>query len=169
MNIVSGDLFSQDTACIVNPWNMNFFPHWLFSPGGVSGQLRKHAGTDPFRELARHGLLWPGRAVLTGGGLLNKPVIHVAGLNALWRSSPAIVSRCTVAALNLAGKEGFTSVSLPLIGAGTGRLTPEMSLSSMMSSVRMSQYRGEVRIVLWPEGTEVTMSAVTVISNEGSL
>lgn len=169
MNIVTGDLLSQDTVCLVNPWNMNFFPHWLFSPGGVSGQLRKHAGSAPFRELVRNGLLWPGSAVLTQGGFLNKPIIHVAGLNALWRSSPAIVSRCTVAALNLAEQEGFASVALPLIGAGTGRLTPEMSLSAMMSSVRMSQYRGEVRIVLWPESMEAPISAATDISNEGSL
>lgn len=149
MKIVSGDLLSQDTACIVNPWNMNFIPHWLLLPGGVSGQLRKKAGPAPFRELVRHGLLWPGSAVLTGGGLLNKPIIHVAGLNALWRSSATIVSRCTVAALNLAEQEGFASVSLPLIGAGTGGLAPEKSLSAMKSSAMMSQYRGEVRIVLW--------------------
>ncbi|AVF38233.1 macro domain-containing protein [Rahnella sikkimica] len=157
MNIVSGDLLSQDTTCIVNPWNMNFIPHWLLLPGGVSGQLKKKAGPAPFREVTHHGLLWPGRAVLTGGGLLNKPIIHVAGLNALWRSSLVIVSRCTIAALNLAEQEGFASVALPLIGAGTGGLTPAKSLSAMKSAVGMSQYRGEVRIVLWSESKEVCL------------
>lgn len=154
MNIVSGDLFTQDTACIVNPWNMNFIPHWLLLPGGVSGQLKKKAGSAPFREVSRHGLLWPGRAVLTGGGRLNKPIIHVAGLNALWGSSPAIVSRCTTAALNVADQQKFASVALPLIGAGTGGLTPAKSLSAMTAAVQMSPYRGEVRIVLWSESKE---------------
>lgn len=154
MNVIPGDLLSQDTACIVNPWNMNFIPHWLLLPGGVSGQLKKKAGPVPFREVSRHGVLWPGRAVLTGGGRLNKPIIHVAGLNALWRSSPAIVSRCTIAALHLAEEQGFASVALPLIGAGTGGLTPAKSLSAMTAAVQMSPYRGEVRIVLWSESKE---------------
>ncbi len=123
MNIVTGNLLAQDAACIVNPWNVNIFPRWFFQPGGVSGQIQKAAGPAPFRELARYGWLRPGSAVLTSGGLLNKPLIHVAGLNLLWRSTEAVVSRCTASALALADEQGFASMAMPLVGSGTGGLT----------------------------------------------
>lgn len=157
MNVITGDLLSHEAACIVNPWNMNFIPHWLLLPGGVSGQLKKKAGSAPFKEVGRLGLLWPGRAVLTGGGHLNKPIIHVAGLNALWRSSPAIVSRCTAAALNVAELQGFDSIALPLIGSGNGGLTPLQSLTAMKSAARGSLFRGEINIVIWSENKAASL------------
>lgn len=151
MRIVIGDLLTQEVACIVNPWNVNIIPRWLFLPAGISGQLKKKAGAEPFRELARFGWLSPGSAVLTGGGRLKKPVIHVAGLNLFWRSSESIVFRCTRSALTLAGEKGLDSVALPLIGAGTGGLSEAQSRLSIETAVNMSRYRGEIRLVIRPE------------------
>ena len=155
MKIITGDLLTQDVACIVNPWNVNIIPRWLFLPAGVSGQLKKKAGPEPFRELARLGWLRPGSAVLTGGGLLNKPVIHVAGLNLLWRSSESLVFRCTRSALTLAGEKGLRSVALPLIGAGTGGLSQAQSRLAIETAVNMSRYRGEVRRIIRPESQRI--------------
>lgn len=150
MKILKGDLFSQDTDCLVNPWNMNIIPHWLIVPGGVSGQLIKRAGKQPFRELASLGMMRPGTACMTNGGSLGRPIIHVAGLNLLWRSSEAIVYRCVLSALALASSTGVGSVAMPLIGAGTGGLTNEQSYEAILAAVSISSFRGEVRLILWP-------------------
>lgn len=149
MNIITGNLLSQDTACIVNPWNVNIIPRWLFLPGGVTAQLKKVTGPAPFHELARHGWLSPGSATLTAGGMLNKPIIHVAGLNLLWRSSEAIVSRCTASALALADEQGFASMAMPLIGAGTGGLSAKQSLRAISVAAESSESTCELYIVLW--------------------
>lgn len=149
MNIVTGNLLAHDAACIVNPWNVNLFPRWLFHPGGVTAQLKKTAGPAPFRELAHHGWLNPGSAVLTAGGVLNKPIIHVAGLNLLWRSSESIVSRCTTSALALAVEQGFETMAMPLIGAGTGGLTTEQSLRAIRAAAEASGSACELSVVLW--------------------
>ena len=84
-NIVHGDLLDQDVDVIVNAWNRNFIPWWLLLPQGVSKAIRRRAGTQPFREVARAGLLPVGGAVLTSAGRLPyRGIIHVAGINAFW-------------------------------------------------------------------------------------
>src|ERR1051325_5052741 len=57
MNIVlvDGDLLNQSVDAIVNAWNRNLLPWWLLLPQGVSGAIKRRAGTAPFRELRRHG------------------------------------------------------------------------------------------------------------------
>lgn len=67
---VTGDLLDQKVDAIVNPWNRNFIPWWLLLPQGVSGAIKRAAGTGPFRELRRHGLLRVGEAVVTTAGRL---------------------------------------------------------------------------------------------------
>jgi len=49
--IVEGDLLKQDVEAIVNAWNRNVIPWWLLLPQGVSGAIKRHGGTSPFREL----------------------------------------------------------------------------------------------------------------------
>ena len=53
--IVAGDLLEQRADAIVNSWNRNVIPWWLLIPQGVSGAIKRRAGLEPFRELARHG------------------------------------------------------------------------------------------------------------------
>lgn len=56
--VVVGDLLEQTgVEALVNPWNRNFVPRHLLLVGGVSGQLKKVTGPEPWRELARHGPL----------------------------------------------------------------------------------------------------------------
>ena len=78
--IIQGDLLDQDVDVIVNAWNRNIIPWWLLLPQGVSGAIKKRAGCQPFREVAKHGPIPLGQAVLTGPGRLPyKGIIHVAG------------------------------------------------------------------------------------------
>jgi O-acetyl-ADP-ribose deacetylase (regulator of RNase III) len=79
--IVQGDLLSQPVEAIVNAWNRNLIPWWLLLPQGVSGTIKKKAGSKPFQELRRFGVLPLGGAVTTSAGKLPyKGIIHVAGI-----------------------------------------------------------------------------------------
>src|SRR6187399_2308583 len=83
-----GNLLDQDVEVIVNPWNRNIIPWWLLLPQGVSGAIKRKAGIEPFQELARFGPIPLGGAVKTSAGRLPyKCIIHVAGINMVWRSS----------------------------------------------------------------------------------
>lgn len=147
LHLVAGDLFNQDVECLVNPWNMNYIPSFLLLPCRVSGALRKKAGREPFIQLSRKGILSPGTAVLTGGGLLKQKIIHVAALKWYWRSSVRVIETCVRNALTLASSENIKSIAFPLIGSGTGGVRPERSFQAIERAVRQSEYSGEVIIV----------------------
>lgn len=119
--IVEGNLLDQPVEVIVNAWNRNIIPWWLLLPQGVSGAIKKRGGLAPFRELARHGPIPLGGAVLTAAGRLPyKAIIHVAGISLLWRSSRFSISESARSAMALVNRHGFASVAFPVIGAGTG-------------------------------------------------
>ena len=81
LQVYEGDLIDQDVEVIVNAWNRNIIPWWLLLPQGVSGAIKRRAGYEPFRELARYGPIPLGGAVETGAGRLPfRAIIHVAGI-----------------------------------------------------------------------------------------
>ena len=88
LRIVEGDLLEQPVDAIVNAWNRNMIPWRLLVPQGVSGAIKRRGGLAPFREVARAGPMPLGSAVVTSAGRLPfKGIIHVAGINMLWRAS----------------------------------------------------------------------------------
>ena len=100
--LVSGDLLEQDVDVIVNAWNRNIIPWWLLLPQGVSGAIKRKAGIKPFRELP-YSPIPLGNAVLTSAGKLSyKGIIHVAGINMLWRASKESIQDSVTHALKLA-------------------------------------------------------------------
>lgn len=121
ITIAQGDLLDQDVDVIVNAWNRNIIPWWLLLPQGVSGTIKKRGGTGPFKELRKHGPISLGGAVLTSAGRLPfKGIIHVAGINMLWRASERSIRDSVRNALAIATEKGFQSIAFPLIGAGSG-------------------------------------------------
>jgi O-acetyl-ADP-ribose deacetylase (regulator of RNase III) len=148
--VVEGDLLAQSVDAIVNPWNRNIIPWWLLLPQGVSGAIKRHGGTGPFREVARHGAIPLGGAVLTGAGKLPfRGIIHVAGINMLWRASEYSVRESVRNALGLAEQSGFQSVAFPLIGAGSGGARPEKVLEWMKGSAEQQAFQGDCLIVVY--------------------
>jgi O-acetyl-ADP-ribose deacetylase (regulator of RNase III) len=146
--IVNGDLLDQDVECIVNAWNRNIIPWWLLVPKGVSKAIKKRAGYEPFRQLARKGPIPLGGAVLTGAGRLPfSAIIHVAGISMFWRSSERSIRLSVLNAIALAKKHGFKSIAFPLIGAGTGGTKGQKVLEIMKSELAILAFEGEVRIV----------------------
>lgn len=148
LSVVAGDLLDQNVEVIVNAWNRNVIPWWLLWPQGVSGAIKRRAGTAPFRELARAGPIPLGGAVLTGAGRLPfRAIIHVAGINLLWLPSARATRDAVRNALALAAMAGFRSIAFPLIGAGVGGLAPEKVLELMQDEAKQSAYTGQVRFV----------------------
>jgi O-acetyl-ADP-ribose deacetylase (regulator of RNase III) len=124
-----GDVFEIEGAdAIVNPWNRNYLPRLLLVPSGVSGALKRRTGPAPWKELRRRGLLDVGEAVVTDGGRMpGVSLIHVAGINALWRATDESVTRSAQTAVQAAWGLGCEHVVMPLIGAGTGGMHPARS------------------------------------------
>jgi O-acetyl-ADP-ribose deacetylase (regulator of RNase III) len=119
--VVEGDLLEQKVDAIVNAWNRNVIPWWLLLPQGVSGAIKRRAGLQPFRELARVGPMPLGTAVVTSAGRLPYAgIIHVAGINLLWQASERSICDSVRNAIALADERGFERVALPVIGAGSG-------------------------------------------------
>lgn len=148
IKVVVGDLLDQDVEVIVNAWNRNLIPWWLLLPSGVSGAIKRRAGLAPFRELGRLGPIPLGGAVATGAGRLPyRAIIHVAGINLLWRSSERSVRASVRNALVIARSGGYRSIAFPLVGAGTGGGGPTRVLAWMRDELHADEYDGEVRIV----------------------
>ncbi len=127
---VDGDLLDQRVDAIVNAWNRNIIPWWLLLPQGVSGAIKRRAGTAPFRELARHGAMPLGTAVVTGAGRLPfAGIIHVAGIDMLWTASETSIRASTRNAIEAAARHGFGALAMPAIGAGSGRFDEARSLA----------------------------------------
>lgn len=135
--VVDGDLLDQDVDAIVNAWNRNVIPWWLLLPQGVSGAIKRRAGVQPFRELARVGPMPLGTAVVTGAGRLPYAgIIHVAGINLLWRASERSICESVRNAIALAEERGFKSVGLPIVGAGSGGFDEAKALAVIEETLR---------------------------------
>jgi O-acetyl-ADP-ribose deacetylase (regulator of RNase III) len=149
LQIVEGDLLNQPVEVIVNSWNRNIIPWWLLLPQGVSGAIKRKSGLQPFKEVARVGPMKLGRAVLTSAGRLHyKGIIHVAGINMLWRGTEYSVRESTKNALHVAFNAGFKSIAFPLIGTGSGGFSEANTLAMMEGEIVKSHARpDEVRLV----------------------
>ncbi|WP_240678656.1 macro domain-containing protein [Bacillus cereus] len=121
----NGNITNYDTKVdvIVNACNRNFLPRYLSNEAGVLKEIRKKAGHEPFKQLQKEGLLKLGEAVITSPGFLNcKALIHVAGINALWKATEYSIRQSTYNALQLIIKKKYNSVAMPIIGSGIGGL-----------------------------------------------
>ena len=152
MNVttIEGDLLDQDVDVIVNAWNRNIIPWWLLFPQGVSGAIKRRGGTGPFKELRKHGSIPLGGAVLTSAGFLPfKGIIHVAGINMLWRASEWSIRHSVRNALTLAHEKGFRSIALPLIGAGSGGFNQDQAKALMLDELGKLDVPMTVKIVIF--------------------
>jgi O-acetyl-ADP-ribose deacetylase (regulator of RNase III) len=148
VEVIDGDLLDQPVEVIVNAWNRNVIPWWLLLPQGVSGAIKRRGGLQPFRELGRLGPIPLGGAVFTSAGTLPfRGIIHVAGINLLWRSSERSIRDSVRNALALAAQHGFQSIAFPLIGAGSGGGRAERSLRWMLDELAHREYDGRVVVV----------------------
>jgi O-acetyl-ADP-ribose deacetylase (regulator of RNase III) len=153
IHLADGDLLDQPVEVIVNPWNRNIIPWWLLLPQGVSGAIKRRAGTQPFREVARHGPIPLGGAAMTSAGRLPfRAIIHVSGINMFWRSSEFSVRQSVRNAMAIAIDQQFTSIAFPLIGAGSGGGAPDRIQRFIQGELATIPFPGEVYIVRYSRG-----------------
>jgi O-acetyl-ADP-ribose deacetylase (regulator of RNase III) len=150
VQLVEGDLLDQPVDAIVNAWNRNIIPWRLLLPQGVSGAIKRRGGTGPFKELSRHDPIPLGNAVLTSAGKLPfKGIIHVAGINLLWRASERSIRDSVRNAVALAEEHRFQSIAMPLLGAGSGGFHAERSKSVILSELHDLPLTLDVRVVCY--------------------
>lgn len=147
VEVVSGDLLDQNVDVIVNAWNRNIIPWWLLLPQGVSGAIKKRGGLEPFKEVKKHGPIPLGEAVLTGAGKLPfKAIIHVAGINMLWRASEYSIRKSVQSAMKIVDEKEFESVAFPVLGAGSGSFNQQNSLQFMEDE--FSKIESAARVII---------------------
>ena len=150
VTVVEGGLLVQDVDVIVNSWNRNIIPWWLLLAQGVSGAIKKRGGTGPFKELSKHGAMPLGSAVLTSAGKLPfKGIIHVAGINMLWRASERSIRDSVRNAMAVAEDNRFQSIAFPLIGAGSGGFNQERAQEIMLDELQSLDSPLEVTVVVF--------------------
>ncbi len=148
LTVVDGDLLDQNVDVIVNAWNRNIIPWWLLLPQGVSGAIKKRAGLEPFRELGKLGPIQLGHAVeTTAGNLPFKSIVHVAGINMLWRSSERSIRDSVRNSMQIAAERGYASIAMPLIGAGSGGGKPDKILAMIQDELGTIEFDGDVVLV----------------------
>lgn len=148
VEVVTGDLLDQPVEVIVNAWNRNIIPWWLLLPQGVSGAIKRRGGYAPFRELGKHGPIPLGQAVLTGAGRLpHRAIIHVAGINLVWRASEKSIRGSVKSAMELVDRHEFRSAAFPIIGAGSGGMSQSKALKFMLDEFRTITSSASVTVV----------------------
>ncbi len=148
--VVHGDLLDQPVDAIVNPWNSNVIPWFLLLPQGVSGAIRKRAGTEAFHPLTTAGFLKPGTAIHGPAGRLPfKGIIHVAALTPLWTTSDNILENCLKNAIMIAIECGYKSIAVPLIGAGVGGKSPDETKELLRTLITGMDTNLDIRIVVY--------------------
>lgn len=169
IHTTEGDLLDQPVEVIVNAWNRNIIPWWLLLPQGVSRAIKRRAGIQPFREVARYGAIPLGHAVLTSAGRLPfRGIIHVAGINMLWRSSEFSVRQSVRSAMRIANEQQFRSIAFPLIGAGSGGGSPERILGFITQELSAIPFTGEVYVVRYSSNKQAPETRMRTPPGNGS-
>ncbi len=91
-----------------------------------------------------------GSAVLTSAGALPfKAIIHVAGINMLWRASQQSIQDSVRNALKVADEAGFLSIAFPVIGAGSGGFNRDKALQIMQEQLERVDHPLAVTVVIY--------------------
>jgi O-acetyl-ADP-ribose deacetylase (regulator of RNase III) len=117
-------------------------------PQGVSGAIKKRGGKAIFKELTKYGPIPLGQAVLTSAGKLPfQAIIHVAGINMLWRASERSIRDSVRSALHLAESKSFRSIAFPLVGAGSGGFNASRAKACILAELGECDSLLDVRVV----------------------
>lgn len=116
----------------------------------MSGAIKRRGGTVPFKEVRKHGPIPLGAAVLTSAGRLPfKGIIHVAGINILWRASELSIRHSVKNAMRAAHEHGFGPIAFPLIGAGSGGFNPDRAKGLMLDELSKLELPLAVKVVVF--------------------
>jgi len=131
LRMLRGDITTAEVDAIVNSANND-----LVLGGGVSGAIRRVAGSDVQEECAKIGTIPLGTAVVTSGGLLKAKWIIHAAVNplGLWADAKS-VRNATRATLRKADELQVKRLAFPAIGTGAGALPVERCADILIEEV----------------------------------
>jgi O-acetyl-ADP-ribose deacetylase (regulator of RNase III) len=131
ISIERGDITDWEVDAIVNAANAS-----LAMGTGVAGAIKRKGGVIIEEEAMRQGPVEVGEAVLTtGGNLAATHVIHAAVMGPDLKTDGATIAATTRAVLALATKHRITSLALPALGTGVGRVSPSTCADAMLKAV----------------------------------
>ena len=131
IEIIKGDITAVDTEAIVNAANNNF---WMGS--GVAGAIKSAGGDYIEKEAVAKGPVMPGEAVYsTEGSLPYKVVIHAAVMGQDLKTNARLISKVTVASLNIAEELKIKSLAFPAFGTGVGGFPMQACAFNMINAV----------------------------------
>ncbi len=144
IEIVQGDIASQDTDAIVNAANDH-----LWMGAGSAGAIVRAGGREIEDEAIRQAPIQVGESVVTGSGSLRtRHVIHAAAMGQDLATSGANIRAATDSALKRAEELLLSSVSFPALGTGVGGFPLDQAAKIMIAVTRQhSGRRRSVRIV----------------------
>lgn len=133
IELVTGDIADQpDVDAVVNAANAQ-----LQIGGGVAGAIHRAAGPGLAEECRPLAPIAPGECVITGAHQLpNRHVIHCLG-PVYGRDEPAedLLASCYHRALELADREGLSSVAFPALSTGAFGYPMEQAARVALSTV----------------------------------
>lgn len=146
IELIQGDITEQETDAIVNAANSA-----LRGGGGVDGAIHRAGGPTILAECRIHGGCPTGDARVTGAGRLKaKRVIHAVG--PVYRDGrsgePALLASAYRSSLDLALREGLTSLSFPSISTGAyGYPLREAARIALRTVLEFMRGHSEIEIV----------------------
>lgn len=151
---VQGNIASQpDIDVIVNAANARLMPG-----SGVAGAIHSAAGPELAEECRHMAPIEPGQAVISGGHRLpNAHVIHCLGpVYGVDTPSAELLADCYRNALELADREGLSSIAFPAISTGVFGYPIEEAAEVAVAAIRdaspgLSSVR-LIRLVLFSKG-----------------
>ncbi len=133
VEVKKGSISEVDVEAVVNPANS-----LGYMGGGVAGYLKRVGGKEIEEETIRKAPIPIGKPILTGAGKLPfKAIIHSPTMEEpAMRTDQERVRKAVRGALELADKEGFTSIAFPGMGTGVGGLSKSLCAKIMVEEVK---------------------------------
>ena len=146
IEIIEGDITTVDTEVIVNAANNEF---WMGA--GVAGAIKSAGGDYIEKEAVAKGPVMPGEAVFsTAGSLPYKVVIHAAVMGQSLKTDARLISKSTIAALNIAEELEIKSIAFPAFGTGVGEFPMQACAFNMINAVQeYSSYAKHIEKVVF--------------------